>query len=565
MVTLVQEHPWALVGPWYRSDSIGGVPANGRSPRPILQKYAAPSFVDEFLKEPQRSLKFVAEDFLNKLSLDRFKLVTQDLPSDQMKLFLDAHSRFYLVVCELHCLTAGFPSVQRDKVCQAGFVVRRYRANVSESGRQAINDVMVKRGELKTKMLKLVDAGATQSKNALGWAGNVVDKFTDQLAELRNKKLLQLQGEWQESGESLKQLSLQHQVTMALQGWKPGDLKGTGRWTEVDAAPQVLEEQFYPLYPLIPDPNEQGHSASGKTLWFGVIPTASADVDEKGDPRFDENGLYEARCFVRRHRPCCPKGVKTPDCQGELVWSQPTDSYRLASFYDLEGCGHRAITIRLPDLQALKDQASRGVPANVRMSAPEKSMLKFTTDGMELPTVDGSQPIRPGMQICFFPIPLITIVALFVFRLFLPIVIFMFGLFFMLKIKFCIPPTISFDADLAADLKVLGPDFSVSIQLKLDASVSGMISLGGINYSSVAEVENALKAQIDADPSLDPHLKDGLKSQLEFDDLADVFVTMATDYSDTPQNPGNAGHVPLPTDGIYYFDRVNPPKAGVAA
>ena len=42
-------------------------------------------------------------------------------------------------------------------------------------------------------------------------------------------------------------------------------------------------------------------------------------------------------------------------------------------------------------------------------------------------------------QICSFSIPLITIVATFVFKLFLPVVMFLFGLLFLLKLKFCIP------------------------------------------------------------------------------------------------------------------------------
>src|SRR5206468_8487862 len=41
------------------------------------------------------------------------------------KIFLDTHKRFYLVACEVHCDAAGFPKVARDKICEAGFVVRR--------------------------------------------------------------------------------------------------------------------------------------------------------------------------------------------------------------------------------------------------------------------------------------------------------------------------------------------------------------------------------------------------------------------------------------------------------
>ena len=42
------------------------------------------------------------------------------------KIFLPTHSRFYLIVFELHCDRPGFPSVRRECVAQAGFVVRRW-------------------------------------------------------------------------------------------------------------------------------------------------------------------------------------------------------------------------------------------------------------------------------------------------------------------------------------------------------------------------------------------------------------------------------------------------------
>jgi hypothetical protein len=50
-----------------------------------------------------------------------------------------------------------------------------------------------------------------------------------------------------------------------------------------------------------------------------------------------------------------------------------------------------------------------------------------------------------GPAICGFAIPLITIVATFVLRLFLPIVVFLFGLWWMLRLRFCIPPVLTLD------------------------------------------------------------------------------------------------------------------------
>jgi hypothetical protein len=51
------------------------------------------------------------------------------------------------------------------------------------------------------------------------------------------------------------------------------------------------------------------------------------------------------------------------------------------------------------------------------------------------------------------PIPLITVVAMFVLELFLPIVVFVFGLFWMLLLKFCIPPEINIGGGLTVELR----------------------------------------------------------------------------------------------------------------
>ena len=70
----------------------------------------------------------------------------------------------------------------------------------------------------------------------------------------------------------------------------------------------------------------------------------------------------------------------------------------------------------------------------------------------------GSGPINPKgtrttlPEICSFSIPLITIVATFVFELFLPIVTLLFGLLFMLKLKFCILPEVSLAAGVTAEI-----------------------------------------------------------------------------------------------------------------
>ena len=182
---------------------------------------------------------------------------------------------------------------------------------------------------------------------------------------------------------------------------------------------------------------------------------------------------------MRRHKPECPRKDQAPDCPGELVWSEPTESYKLASHNDLVGTAQRPITIQMPDLGELAAQVG-GLPLNqfapVKVVQPQR--LDFTVkDGKaEEPSVGPS-------QICFFAIPLITIVAFFVLKLFLPVVVFLFGLFFLLSLKFCIPPSISISAGLKAELDALpggidvdaGLSASVALQLNEDLKLASLL------------------------------------------------------------------------------------------
>ena len=118
-------HNWLLAGPWYRQQSLGGGVVD-RSQRPIIQKYASSDFASEIVKDPEHSLRFVGEDLINNDSLAPNEPVTPTTPgvsNNALKLFLGSHSRFYVVVCELHCDAPGYPNVDRNKVAEAGFVV----------------------------------------------------------------------------------------------------------------------------------------------------------------------------------------------------------------------------------------------------------------------------------------------------------------------------------------------------------------------------------------------------------------------------------------------------------
>ncbi|MGH8933602.1 MAG: hypothetical protein ACRDZO_23955, partial [Egibacteraceae bacterium] len=249
----------------------------------------------------------------------------------------------------------------------------------------------------------------------------------------------------------------------------PAPLAGVGAWQAVSELPEELEEASFPLYPLVGDPTRPQHDAAGETIYFGVVPTGSSDVNPLGEARFDDHTVYEIRCFVRQHRAECPR--EGPQCRCPIVWSEPSEPYQLAAHFDLEGTANRPVTVQMPDLAQLHADALRlgpGGTGGVRFQSPRRSALPFTAEGVEATAKDETDRV----QICSFAIPLITIVAFFVFRLFLPIVVFVFQLWFLLLLKFCIPPDFELSAELTAALDALPPS------LDIDAGIAAEF-LGG--------------------------------------------------------------------------------------
>ena len=479
-------HPWLLVGPWYRWDNPR-VPSTGRSSVPMIQKYESADFVNEFLRNPQHSLQFLESE-------DRVFEVTPRLTpipllngrrqtfSDNVmnntgirKLFLDTHKRFYLVVCELHCDMAGLPSVDCNEVCEAGFVVRRRATQIPKAAEKPLRRAIHTRAS----------AGEIQA------------------------------------------LAIQLNVQSELQGWIPSGFDRIGSWQKVDDTPAVNNtETIHPLYPLIPDPRLAKHAGKGRTIYFGAIPTGSADTDDSGTSRFDDRNLYEIRCFVRRHKFSCPKLTTRNDCHGPLSWSGRTEQYQLASHFDLTGTGNRPVSIQLPDLPALQAQVANdptvGRKAAVKMIAPKGSNLE--TSG-KIPVLTGNPP---GAAICSFSIPLITIVASFVFKLFLPVVVLVFQLWWMLELKFCIPPSFSLSAGVAAKLSEnanadLDASFAADVKTNLAHSVDEHGNILSINL----DVEAANKIDSQYSPSLQASFAANLSTDFSGDLPPDLAVNPA--------------------------------------
>lgn len=525
-------HQWKLVAPWYRWQHAA-LPADGRKSAPVLQKFAGDDFIADFLAQPQHSLVFDTIDdvvsnldfvpavpggaLLNKVAslfpVDASGNPTKSktnayrsrlAPSDLRKLYLPSHDRHYLVTCELHCDAPGFPTVPRQQVCQAGFVVRR-RTPIVPAGKEAqvISEVQkVRTLEANLAELLLLDQAshlhaplsgeilaASQQQQKLVAAEQLIDPTVTSWAALLAKR----QREVTDKRSSLQTWYNANGIAVKVDGWfadmqdgKPS--KTLGHWQALDATQQhadasVAGESIFPLYPLVPDPGEPAHDAAGRTLYYGVVPTGSQTHDHLGHPRFDDQTTYEVRCFVRRHKDCCPKKNIEPDCHGEVVWSAPTEPYRLAPPFDLVGTSNRPITIKMPDLRELAAQAAsrpRGKFSPVRVLQPQHLCAK-TKGGVPQPCDVG------GEAICFFSIPLITIVALFVLNIFLPVVVFIFQLWFLLVFRFCIPPQISVGGGVDAALAAQPPG------VDLDADIG--IEVGGV-AKTAQQINDLLKASM---------------------------------------------------------------------
>lgn len=574
-------HPWKLTGPWYRGESIGGV-KGGRNSAPIFQKYAASDFSNRIVKEPQQSLKFVSEDFANRLAYDPNQVITLPIRKqnpEHLKLFLDLHSRYYIVVCSLHCDVAGFPKVNREQVCEAGFVVRRRFLQVPGKAKKRLAQFMKERGELKAQIIKTTKTENKLSENPVTLGQLISHQSRKLFKNLKSVKLTNLQQRFSENTKELESLIDHYQIERELQGWKPADLKGVGNWHAVDESPQTLDEEVYPLYPIIADPTDKDHTANGQTLWFGLIPTSSGDSTSDGNVKLDDNSVYHVQCFVRRHKPHCPKKNNESDCSGELVWSDPSETYQLASAYDLDGASHRPINITMPDLDALKKQADLGPPGRgvgAKVITPENSTPIFSTKKMDLPKL-GDEPTRPNEQFCFYFSLLFFLVAMFLFRLILPIFMFLFQLWFLLKLKFCIPPSFGLEVDLDLTLEAefeLGFELAVELEVKgpdLEANFNNIVDFkvdfNGNSYykADQGDLEKLIAEMIAKDSgvsdeegtesgSLRSEVEGGIKS-LSLNELAETFITMKTEYVDI-KHPELAGELSTPEKGLHYFEKV---------
>lgn len=144
----------------------------------------------------------------------------------------------------------------------------------------------------------------------------------------------------------------------------------------------------------------------------------------------DSSRLYRLRVFFR---------VKSenPDCPPQLVWSQFSDPFRIAAWY--ESSGRAVPPVPLPDptdrnfMKNAKPNASFAVPASL-MNATQGASLVDLALGKAPSGGGGGANLN---WICGFSIPLITICAFVVLNIFLTLLNIVF--FWLPFIKICIP------------------------------------------------------------------------------------------------------------------------------
>lgn len=476
-----QAHPWRLVAPWW-SWSPADDPQAGRGTGPLLQMFAADDFVDGFLARPQHSLRFdESVDVVQRVGLlsggatpptlaqlEADVKAVRLVSTNTRKLFLPIHGRHYLVSASLHCDEREFPAVAPAQVCNTGFVVRRLSSPVPRALERELQQLQTTRDRAAAEWNELQLRGPLRAH--LAWARRRRIEQLEQRGELAAARLA-AQQQLAAAEAAISSWRLRHGITQQVEYWQAdASDPDSGAWLPLSAEHQLAgpaDEQVFPLRRLHAPPDQPQHEASGRTIFFGAVPTTSAQHDRAGRPRFDDRALYEIRCFVTRRRGECTKPPGFAGCKGTRVWSLASESFRLASAMDPVGCANRPITIRMPDLRELLAQAvarPRGALSNVRVVHQQQIAPKVS--GGE---AQGGAP--GGEAICHFSIPLITIVAMFLLNLFLPIVVLLFNLWYLLAFRFCIPPSVGLGGGIDAAAKItnlLSPDGDFSAGLTVD-------------------------------------------------------------------------------------------------
>lgn len=456
---------FVLRAPWYVRERLQADLRDPRALRPNLQKYGNSDFVSQILADPRNSMQFLAEDrwsypvpvtLSNAHGRERF--ATYKLHTTKMrKLYQPTHDRYYAVVVEVFCDQPGLPLAGDHDDLEVGFVMRRRTATLQ--------------GDPKTVRRLARNLLVAQSKAEFGV--RPASTFEDSIDVYYGDQAWRQQFA-EDNGELLDAVAAEHKV----QAWMVNDTGGV--WRALDAEPPEgeaprREEEL--LMWRLPATDADCEAAASRSLWFGVVPTYAAEHWIGPGPsapvqtKLDDHEIYELVCFVRQ-----PPPPGKEDCPPSIWWSKPTRPFRLAAPFDPQGTKNHSVTITTPDLRRLAAQAGQKLgPGGARIVTPPGSGLPpppFGDLGKK------SNPLlESGDTICFFAFELFFLVAYFLFLLFLPIIVFSFQLWWMLALKFCIPPSISFQA--LAQFVIDGKDLPANADAAFKADFDTFVGMGG--------------------------------------------------------------------------------------
>ena len=171
-----------------------------------------------------------------------------------------------------------------------------------------------------------------------------------------------------------------------------------------DPTGRSLREEELPMWRL-PAPEGSCDEARTRSLWFGLVPTYSADhadvLRRPADPPrrvrtrarpSSTTSIYQLRCFARRTRP------GHEHCPPIESLSEPTEPFRLAPFFDPDGTKNRTVSISMPDLRALAARAGRAArPGRGQDHHATRFAADLSRNGTTIPgggsgTVGGDSP-----------------------------------------------------------------------------------------------------------------------------------------------------------------------------
>ena len=509
-------HDWRLVAPWYRwarKDGLEPERAAGAR-RPAFHKFASTDFVTDYLADPQRSVLFDPDlDVLQKM----VKISTKEgkvpslfnwsrEPTKRRKFFLPAHQRFYVVSIGLHCDRPGFPKVDPSKVAEVGFVIRRERVEVADElkpeAAKKIHDLATARARARSQTRLIQARNKAQTLHPFRTPER--DRVQSAAAAL-----LKAHQQVDKAKRELRSWAVDAGLEAIQEGWVETGEGTFGAWVPAEDQPSEIIERRYPMRLLTPDPDDPAHAALDGTIYWAVIPTAGDEVGLDGTARFNQDDRYRIQVYARENRNGCP---------GEVVWSAPSEAFNLASFFDPDGCSLRPIDIQLPDFRQLEASGAR--PSVKFTSPPGSAPHALETNG----SLDSQ-----GTEICFWFIPLITIIAMFVLNIFLPIVVFIFQLWWMLKLKLCIPPSADVDAGLEADIGFEPGGFDASVDFDVKIGADGDATAVIEQLAKIFDPSG--KAYQDHPPPFEPEydFADQMTSEFSFDSIIRMAMTHGYD------------------------------------